>query len=307
MPQTLLNFAITPTISPFPVNNLGGGLSFKFSLPDTISSNDYFVIAFPSTTSINYTTRTGSISIQSAAYNSTNTSLVLFQSSTNPNYAAGTSITLTFIKYRAPPSTRPTTPITLTIFSFGYSKMTASSTVTAVANNYSLSVTSASNTVNTFTSYSFSFAMIDTLASDGYISLILDPNLCKTTAQIATIQSNLSVSITGTSIKGTPSTQVVSATVNGSSTYSLVFTSLNTSTSNIPTQAITIKVSNLLNYQSVFSMSYFTLSTYYTSSNLDLVANANYSGTITLQTGNISLVSISSTATTTYTSGTLTI
>lgn len=288
------------------MNSFAGGLSFSFILPDGISSSDSFVIVFPSGTSITVTTRTGTIAIQSATYNSTNTSLVLTQSSINPNYPAGTSIVLSFIKYKAPPSTRPIS-ITLTIFSFGYPKMTASNTVSAVANNYSLLVTATSIVVNTFTSYSFSFTMSDALSSSGYISLTLDPNLCKTASQIATIQSNLSVSITGSSIKTSPSTQIVATTVNGSSTYSLLFTNLNTSTSNIPVQSLTIKVNNLLNYLSILSLSTFTLSTYYTSNNTDLVANANYSGTITLQTGNINLISVSSTAVTTFSFGTLTI
>ena len=301
------NFTINPTVSPFGVNNFLGGLSFSFVLPDTISNNDYFIISFPSGTTITYMTRTGSISIQSATYNSTNTSLILFQSSTNPNYPAGTAITLTFIRYRAPPSTRPTNPITLTIYSFCCSKMSASGTVTAVNNNYTLSASATSTTVNAYTTYTFSFTMNDPLTSTSYISLILDPNLCKTASQIATITSNLSISINGTSIKSIPSTQIVAVTVNGSSTYSLVFTNLNTSTSNIPAQSLMIRVSNLLNYFSVLSMSYFSLSTYYTSSSIDLVGNANYSGSIILQTGSISLVSVSSTATTTYTFGTLTL
>ena len=307
MPQTLQNFTITPTVSPFAVNNFLGGLIFSFALPDTISNNDYFIISFPSGTTITYMTRTGSISIQSATYNSTNTSLILFQSSTNPNYPTGTVITLTFIRYKAPPSIRPTSPISLTIFSYCCSKMSASASVTAIYNNYTLTASAAPPTVNTFTSYSFSFTMNDALTSTGYISLILDPNLCKTASQIATLTSNLSMSINGTSIRSSPSTQVVAVTVNGSPTYSLVFTNLNTSTSNIPSQSMTIKVNNLLNHPSVLSMTYFSLSTYYTSSSIDLVATANYSGSITLQTGSISLVSISSSATSTYSFGTLTL
>ena len=254
-PQTLTTFAITPTVSPFGVNNYLGGLSFTFTLTDTISSSDNFVIAFPSGTSITFTMRTGSIAIQAANYNSTNTSLVLVQSTTNPNYWAGTSITLSFIRYRAPPSTRPTSPITLTIFSFGYSKMTAWGSVSAVANNYTLTVTADSVTVNSFAAYSLSFSMSDGLGSGGYIALLLDPNLCKTASQIASIQSNLTVAIAGSSIKASPSTQIVASSVNGSPTYALVFTNLNNSNANIAAQPLTIKVSNLLNSPSVLSMS----------------------------------------------------
>ncbi len=284
-----------------------GGLSFSFILPDTISNNDYFIISFPTGTTIAYTTRTGSISIQSATYNSTNTSLILFQSSTNPNYPVNTAITLTFIRYRAPPSIRPTNSITLTVYSFCCAKMTASATVTALNNNYTLTASASSTTVNAYTTYAFSFTMTDPLSSTGYISLILDPNLCRTASQISTITSNLSIAINGTNIKSIPSTQIVAVTVNASSTYSLVFTNLNTSTSNIPAQTLTIRVSNLLNYPSVLTMTHFSLSTYHTSSSNDLVANANYSNSITLQTGSITFLSITSTATATYTFGTLSI
>jgi len=306
VPQTLSNFAISPTVSPLGVNNFVGGLSFSFTLPDTISSSDIFVIAFPANTSIIFTMRSGNIGIQGASYNSTNTSLIFTQSSSNPNYGAGTAITLTFIKYKAPPSVRPSGSISVSVLQGGYSKLTGSGTVSAVANNYSLSVAAASATVNAFTSYTFSFVMSDPLTSSGYIALTLDPNLCRTASQVATIQSNLSVSISGATIKANPSTQVIAATVNGSATYSLLLTSLNTSASYIPTQTLSIKVSNLQNYLSVLSMTYFSLSTYYSSS-LDLVANANYSGSITLQPGTISLMSVSSTASTTYTFCSLTI
>ena len=77
------------------------------------------------------------------------------QKSSNPDYSAGLSATITFIRYRAPPSTKTTDPITFTIFTNGYSKMIGSSTLTAIAKNYSLTVAATSLIVNQYTTYTF--------------------------------------------------------------------------------------------------------------------------------------------------------
>ena len=146
--------------------------------------------------------------------------------------------------------------------------------------------------------------MTDSLSTSGYIELILDPLLCSSAEQISTIQTNLTIAITGSSIQSAPSTQIVSVSLNGSQAYMLRLTNLNITSTTIPSQTVTIAVSNLLNCPSVCTLNSFSLSTYYSSSN-DLVASANYSGTITLQPGSINLNTVSSTATTTYTFGTI--
>lgn len=287
------------------VNNFAGGLTFTFYLPDTISNRDQFVASFPTGTIINFSSNSSSITLQSLVYNSTNTSLIMTQSTGNPNYPSGTYIRITFVKYKAPPSTRPTNPIIFTVYSYGYPKMTASSAIAAVANNYTLTILPSSTTVNAYATYSFTITMTDPLTSNGFIQITLDPNLCQTTNQIQTITSNLTISISGTNINPNPSTQITTTNINSTSTYSLTISNLNTSSSNIPAQTLTITINNLLNSPSVNTLTYFLLSTYYTSSTIDLVANAAYSSTITLQPGSITLVSATSTATTTYTFGTL--
>lgn len=147
--------------------------------------------------------------------------------------------------------------------------------------------------------------MVDALASNGYITLTFDPLLATTSAQTTTILSNLSVSISGPSIRTTPIKTITPTTINGQNTYLLTLTNLNTTSSAIPAQTISITVSNLLNCPSVNKLTYFYISTYYTSSSIDLVANSNYTSSLTLQVGAITLASITSTTPTTYSQTTL--
>jgi hypothetical protein len=288
------------------VNSLGG-LTFSFTLPDTLSNIDVIVITFPAGTSITYLTTASTIPIQSTTYTSSNTTLVMVQRTTNAEFAAGTSNTITFIRYRASPSARTTDPITMTMYTNGYSKMAASATIAAVAKNYSLTAAPLSTTVNAFTTYSLNFSMVDSLSSSGYIDVLLDPLLCVTAAQIATIQSNLTVTVSGSSIKSSPSTQIIPTTINNQSSYLLRVTNLNTTTGSIPVQTVTISIGNLLNCPAVCTLTYFSLATYYTSSPIDLVASANFTGNIVLTPGSITLNSASFDVLTTYTFGILTV
>jgi hypothetical protein len=81
---------------------------------------------------------------------------------------------------------------------------------------------------------------------------------------------------------------------------------LNISSSNIPIQSITITIRNILNPPSVRSISSFSGGTYY-SSDSDLVSNLVYSGSLTLQTGSITLLSLDSSVKKTYSFTTITL
>lgn len=304
--QTLTPFTLQSSLTTvMGVNNFAGGLTFTFTLTDTISIKNSFIITFPLGTTITYSQKSCSISLQSVTYNSTALTFTMIQNSTNLNYFAGTSITFTFIRYKAPPSTKTTLPIVFSIMNNGFSSMVGSASITAIANNYTLLVSPNSSVVNVFTRYNFTFTMSDALTSTGYLVIILDPQLCVTTAQRTTITTNLSITISGSSINTSPSTQISTTTSNGSSTYQLLLSNLNTS-STIPTQTVSILVNNLLNPASVTTINSFALSTYYSNS-ADLVANANYSSSFMLQTGTLSLLSVTSTASTTYTFTVLTL
>lgn len=292
-------------VTPMGVNNFLGGLTFSFTLPDTLGSDDLFLIVFPAGTTILYMTTASNLPVQTTTYSASNTSMVITQRSNNPNYPAGTAVTITFIRYKAPPSTRPTDPITFTVLKNGYQKMTASATIAAVANNYTLTVATSSTTVNTFATYSFSFTMVDPLTVTGYIEVVLDPLLTLTTEQLQSLNTNLSVSITGSSMRLTPTFQLLATTINNQSSYLLKLTNLNISTATIPAQAVSISIRNLLNCPTVQTLSSFKVSTYYTSSSIDLVANAQSSSTLQLTPGTIILNSATSTVSTTYTFGTV--
>ena len=282
------------------VNNFNGGISFQFTLADHINNNDYIMITFPAGTIINYITSISpSFRITNMNYNSSNLTLMIYQQSSNPIYAAGTRLDLTFNRYRAPPSTKPTQPITFTILEFGHSKMIGSASITAVNNNYTLSTAVTSQIINEYTSFNLTFTMSDALTSSGYIVIHLDPLLSKTAPQIATITSNLSISIRGNSIRESPSTEISTVTVNGETAYSLKLSNLNTSSANIASQLLNITIRNLLNPNYVIPISYFRLFTYYSSEN-DLVGIGNYNGAITLQTGAIIFTNIATTSVTTY-------
>lgn len=299
-PQTLLNFTIQPTTT-FNVNSFAAGLICYFTTTDTISSKDTISAYLPSGSTFVYMQSTSTFKLQSGSYNSSNLTVNMVQLSGNSNYPSGTFANVTFVRLRAPPSTRPTSPIQLAILLNGYPKMIGSATISAVANTYALTVSPSSSIVGVYTSYTFTFTMTDALTSSGLIILTLDPNLSYTTSQINTISSNLSVSISGTSIKASPTKQVTTVTVGNLTYYQITLSNLNTTSSNIPSQSVSITVSNILNCPSVCNLSIFSLSTYYTSSTIDLVANANYRGTIVLQPGAITLMSATSIATTTYT------
>ena len=286
------------------VNNFAGGLTFTFSITDTMGPKDTFLITFPTGSVFSFSLATSTVRLLTTTIG--NLSLEISQNSTNPILNTGSTITLTFIRYRAPPSVKPSSTITFAIQNTGHTKMQGSGTVTAIANNYTLAVNASSLIVNAYTNYVFSFTTTDALMSSGYIVIVLDPLLCASSAQVTTITTNLTITISGTSIKSTPSTQISAVTVNGSAAYQLKLSSLNTSSSNIPSQTITITIRNILNPPSIRTISTFSGGTYY-SSDADLVANLVNSSSITLQTGTFSLLSINSSVTKTYSFTTLTL
>ena len=184
--------------------------------------------------------------------------------------------------------------------------MRGSTTITAVNNNYTLSLAASTSTVNAQSNYTLNFTMLDPLSSSGYIVLTLDPFLTSTSQQVAALNSNLSVSLSGSNIASSPSV-AISTITNGSQTlYRLTLSNLNTSSGNIPSQALTITLRRLLNFPAVVTLTSFTASTFFSNANF-LVARAIYTGSFTLTVGSIALNTVSSSATTTYTFTTITV
>jgi hypothetical protein len=200
------------------VNNFAGGLTFTLSITDNLGPRDTFLITFPAGSVFTYALATSNVRLLTNVLIGA-LSLEISQNTTNPILSTGSTLTLTFIRFRAPPSTKPSLPIIFAIQNSGHTKMQGSGTITAIANNYTMTVSASSLVVNTFTNYVFSFTMNDALTSTGYILIVLDPLLCASPAQVTTITTNLTISISGTSIRSTPSTQISAISVNGSSAY----------------------------------------------------------------------------------------
>ena len=99
-----------------------------------------------------------------------------------------------------------------------------------------------------------------------------------------TVQSNVSVSITASSIASSPSVQIVNSS-------NIVVKNLNTSSSNIGVQNVSIRINNLLQPGSVKNISSFVVQIYYSSNN-DLVAAVTTSTIITTTPGTIVAASI---------------
>ena len=97
-------------------------------------------------------------------------------------FPAGTSISIQFGSYKAPPSTLTTNPFTVTIWNSGYKKMEGTVTLTAIASSVSGTVTAVSPRVNAQTSYTFSVALGDPLTSTGKIKITIPPTVTITTS-----------------------------------------------------------------------------------------------------------------------------
>ena len=252
-------------------------LNFAFSLADTVSKNDYLTIDFPTGTQINYLTKISpQLNIASGTYSSANNRLTFTLSDTSPNVNSGTSISLTFLYYRVPPSTKTTEPIVLSIMNNGYAKMSGSATITPQPNSYVGTVSTLDTTINANTQYSLRFTMSDSISTTGYIKLTLPQEL-----SLSSTNSDIVVSIAGTSIAAAPAVSV-------DSSHQLTLSSLNlTSTATIPAQTLNISISGIIQPPSVQILSNFEASIYYSSADNDLVANVNgqTSTTVTITPG----------------------
>jgi hypothetical protein len=99
-----------------------------------------------------------------------------------------------------------------------------------------------------------------------------------------TLPGTINIQITGTSINLAANSSYVNST-------SLRIFNLNTSSSNIPPQNITIRINDLVQPSSVKNISPFNVLIYYSSAN-DLVAQANTSNVISTTPGSITTASV---------------
>jgi hypothetical protein len=149
--------------------NRNSGLNFTFTLEDTVNFEDYFHMIFPASTFISYTNPSTIFRLTpSSNYNSTNSTLTLFQSSTNnPERASGSSAFIGFVTYRVPKSGRVQN-ISLKVMKYGFEKIVGWSTVRAEANQYLMISVSLNETkVNSKTVMRIDFELRDALMGSG--------------------------------------------------------------------------------------------------------------------------------------------
>lgn len=306
IPQQLTDFSLRSSLSKLVVNNFLGGLNISFTLTDTLSNKDYFVITFPSNVTVDYSNKQSSFIIATVSYNSTANTLTFTQTSTSANYNVGTAGYLLFIKFKAPPSIRPTAPITFAVVNNNASRMVGTATITASPNTYSLAVSTTGQQISQFASYSFTVNTTDALTATGVIVITLPAEFSLVAPQLATLATNLTASVTGRNINTIPTVRT-SISPSNANQYIITLSNLNASSS-IPGQSLTIIINNLLNPYYVCTVTSFTVSTYYTNNvAIDLVANAVSTTSITYTPGTITSLSATSTSLMTYSSTTVSV
>lgn len=230
-------------------------ITFDITITDIISSTDYVTIAFPAGTTIsNFPSATIGATLGINTATTTYSSQVLtvyFQGSIT--IPASSQIFITISNFIAPPSTQTTGNFVFTFLSSGgYPKMVSYQTITAVTGELSGLVVPTVSTVNLVTSYDFSITIDDPITSSGIFKI--------TFPTILTVANSTScASITGTNLASSPI-----CTFN-SIENSITFTSINSSSSNIPKQTFTVKVSGITNPPSTKPTASFSVVTYYSS------------------------------------------
>ena len=275
------SLALAMSSSVSPVINSAVGLVFSWTLPDTITKNDYIEVEFPQVGQFNLITLiTNTLNLTGHTYNAATFTLKTYQTSSASNKLKSQSVGFTALTYTTPSSVQTTPPFTLRVLNNNYLKMSGQATITTVPKQYTSTVSTVSTTINAQTSYTISFSLADPLSNSGYMVVYIPKEL--------TLAGTYSVSIAGTSIAASP-THVMDISAEGVTFFTL--TKLNISSASIPTQSISITINGLIQPGSVQSISSFTVSIFYSSAK-DVVAEAKNTNTITTTAGQIVAVSV---------------
>jgi len=241
-------------------------LKFDITTIMMISLSDTVVINFPTGTSINsFATASmgGTIGINQTASSYLNQQLTV--SFTGSGNLAPQQIYIYISNFVAPPSTATTNDFVLYFMTNGYPRMTATQSITAVTNTLIGTVAMALSTVNQPTTYGFSITINDPITSSGQLK-ILFPSVLSITA------TTTCAALSGTLMALTPNCSY------NPIDNSITFTSLNSSTSNIPAQTFNLTVSGVTNPPSTLTTSPFSVTTYYTSSSNGKVDSGTIAG-----------------------------
>jgi len=272
-PALITNMNISSSLGGSMIVNQFYTLRFLFVIPDTLSQTDTMTLVLPTGSVINYlsstvnTNFTTSTSNMNATYSAGILTLFIRLSNSFVNISRNSIIYLNIGSYQAPPSIEPTQNFVLSVFRNNNIKMTGTAFFSAVPSTVSGLVTNvASTTVNANTSYTFQITTLDPISSSGFIRIFV-PN----TVTILTSSASCATA-SGTNVALTPV-----CTFN-SSENSISFYSLNSSSSLIGAQTITITVAGLRNPSTASSTGNFSARTYYRNTVSSLVAIGSITG-----------------------------
>lgn len=184
-------FTITTSTSTMVSRNFTPILSFRAS--DLINSNDTIRISLPSEISFLNTTLSvsildsGSSALRNATYDSINSNSTLY--AFNLSFSLGSrsfansnaNVNFTNLLLLAPPTTKPSGGITISLYRSGWIYSTGTISITALSNALtSVNLTAASYTVNRQTTYNLSFTLASPLSSTGSVTVQLPTTVTAT-------------------------------------------------------------------------------------------------------------------------------
>lgn len=215
--------------------------------------------------------------------------MAFYQSTISATRTAGTSAYITFLTYKTPNSTKPTSPIIFRVMKNGYAKMRGSSIFTADPKAYTFNVSTNDTNINARGSYQINFGLADPLDPSGHIILTLPPELVQDAGGISVVISSNSSVI---------NTQPTVVKINSTS-YSITNLNKTSSALLVPAQSLTLIVSGVAQPDASRVISNFYFSIYLNTENY-LTAYGTQNNSITIITGAITTVAPSTSTMVTY-------
>ena len=215
--------------------------------------------------------------------------MAFYQSTISATRTAGTSAYITFLTYKTPNSTKPTSPIIFRVMKNGYAKMRGSSIFTADPKAYTFNVSTNDTNINARGSYQINFGLADPLDPSGHIILTLPPELVQDAGGISVVISSNSSVI---------NTQPTVVKINSTS-YSITNLNKTSSALLVPAQSLTLIVSGVAQPGASRVISNFYFSIYLNTENY-LTAYGTQNNSITIITGAITTVAPSTSTMVTY-------
>lgn len=153
------------------------GLTFTFTLNDSVSRTSYVIIRFPADGVVNYVSFSSTVLFFQSplVFVPASRELRLNQTNSSGIRNAGTIASISVTTYTTPSSARVTAPFVLEIWSAGGLKMQGSATLNILPKAYASTLSTVNTTINVVTSYSIVFRIDDALSSSAYFVITVPP------------------------------------------------------------------------------------------------------------------------------------